>query len=127
VSFAKPILAVRIWLTYVRIALLLKTKPLHEIAVALASPQRWGEPQHPTRYARAIHRVLRLGKRRPRCLPSALVLYRLLRAQGTPAELVVGLPTVPLNHVAHAWVEVEGRDVGPPPGRGLHVEMARYS
>lgn len=40
--------------------------------------------------------------------------------------LVIGLPEEPVDERAHAWVELEGRDVGPPPGRGNHVELARY-
>jgi hypothetical protein len=54
-----------------------------------------------------------------------LVLFRLLREQGEQAELVIGLlPNAP-NQRAHAWVELDGRDVGPPPGRFGHEEMAR--
>jgi hypothetical protein len=62
----------------------------------------------------------------PRCLTAALVLYRLLREQGESAELVVGLPREPLDKTAHAWIEVDGVDVGPPPGRQGHEELARY-
>jgi hypothetical protein len=73
----------------------------------------------------AVHKSLRLGNRRPRCLVNALVLFRLLREQGEQAELVIGLlPNAP-NQRAHAWVELDGRDVGPPPGRFGHEEMAR--
>ena len=41
-------------------------------------------------------------------------------------ELVIGLPREPKDKDAHAWVELHGMDVGPPPGRGLHEELARY-
>ena len=54
------------------------------------------------------------------------MLYRLLRRQGDPAELVIGLPASPRDKDAHAWVELDGRDVGPFPGRNGHVELARY-
>ena len=57
---------------------------------------------------------------------SSLVLYRLLREQGDDAELVIGLPQTPADKDAHAWVELAGRDVGPPPGRGPHEELARF-
>jgi Transglutaminase-like superfamily len=60
-------------------------------------------------------------------LINALVLYRLLREQGDPVELVIGLPEQAADERAHAWVELEGRDVGPPPGRAGHSEMARLS
>jgi hypothetical protein len=58
---------------------------------------------------------------------SALVLYRLLRAQGDRAELVIGLPSDARTKDAHAWVELDGVDVGPPPGRSGHLELTRYS
>jgi hypothetical protein len=55
-----------------------------------------------------------------------MVLYRLLREQGDDVQLVIGLPLEPRDKDAHAWVEMDGHDVGPPPGRGKHVELARY-
>jgi hypothetical protein len=54
------------------------------------------------------------------------VLYRLLRSRGEPAELVIGLPREPKDKDAHAWVELDGRDVGPPPGKAGHEQLARY-
>jgi hypothetical protein len=56
----------------------------------------------------------------------ALVHYRLLREQGDTPELVIGLEPSPRTKDAHAWLEVNGIDVGPPPGRGLHEELVRY-
>jgi hypothetical protein len=55
-----------------------------------------------------------------------LVMFDLLRAEGLHPELVIGLPADPRSHIAHAWVEVDGRDVGPPPGRHQHGELVRY-
>jgi hypothetical protein len=55
------------------------------------------------------------------------VLYRLLREQGDAAVLVVGLPEAAINKDAHAWVELNGIDVGPPPGRAGHEPMARFT
>jgi hypothetical protein len=55
-----------------------------------------------------------------------MVLYRLLEGQGIDAELVIGLPREPRDKDAHAWVEVDGVDVGPPPGGSRHEELARY-
>jgi Transglutaminase-like superfamily len=74
-----------------------------------------------------VDRALHIGARRPSCLVSALILFRLLREQGDPAELVIGLPEDAGTKEAHAWVELDGRDVGPPPGRGHHVALARYT
>jgi hypothetical protein len=120
-------LAGRIWLIYLRVAALLRRQPLHDVINSLGSTSgRAKPPDVATHYSRAIHRALRLGDRRPRCLPSALVLYRLLRAGNIPAELVIGLPATPTSPIAHAWVELDGQDIGPPPGRHHHEELARY-
>jgi hypothetical protein len=75
---------------------------------------------------RAVDQALRWGPIRPRCLVRAAVLFDLLRAQGDGAELVIGLDTEPTSKDAHAWVELDGVDVGPPPGRGDHTELVRY-
>ena len=76
--------------------------------------------------SRAVDRSLRIGGIRPRCLYNALVLYRLLREQGDRAVLVIGLPPTAANEEAHAWVELSGYDVGPPPGRNGHEPLARF-
>lgn len=123
----KLALAGRIWVSYLRVVRLLRRQPLHDVIHALGrGSSRSDSPDVTARYSRAIHRVLRLGEKRPRCLPAALVLYRLLRAGNIPAELVIGLPATPTSPIAHAWVELNGRDVGPPPGRQHHEELARY-
>jgi hypothetical protein len=54
------------------------------------------------------------------------VLFTLLRRRGSQAELVIGLPENASTHEAHAWVELDGRDVGPPPGQNGHVQLARF-
>ncbi len=96
--------------------------------VATLSEERRRRHRHypPGRLARAVDRVLRFGPYQPRCLISALVLYRILRDQGDAAELVIGLPTEPQSKDAHAWVEIDGVDVGPAPGRLGHTAMARF-
>jgi hypothetical protein len=81
---------------------------------------------HPVRLGRTIRRVLSIGPLRARCLTTALVHFQLLREQGQPAQLVIGLPLEATTKDAHAWVEIAGIDVGPPPGRGSHQELARY-
>jgi hypothetical protein len=45
-------------------------------------------------------------RRRLDCLPRALTTYRLLRSQGVPASLCLGVKKYPF--AAHAWVEVAG-------------------
>jgi hypothetical protein len=123
----KVSLALRIWLTFVLVQTGLRRRPLPELVTGLGRPRRtrcYGVP--PPRLGIIVARALRLGRRRARCLTSSLVLYRLLQHQGLPAELVIGLPEMPRGRQAHAWVEVRGVDVGPPPGRSGHVELARY-
>ena len=120
-------LAGRIWLYFLHVSIQVRREPLPAFVSRLAtvdgaSPRR----RRPARtLARAVDRSLRLGRHRPRCLINALVLFRLLRAQGDPAVLVIGLPEAPTDERAHAWVELDGRDVGPPPGSIGHREMAR--
>ena len=128
---AKLRLAARIWVRFVLVKLALlklsiKGEPLPAFVVrlgAIRKPPR--RPYSPATLSRAVHRSLRLGRRRPRCLVNALVLFRLLREQGDPAQLVIGLPESATDERAHAWVELRNRDVGPPPGRAGHHEMAR--
>jgi hypothetical protein len=120
-------LAGRIWLYFLHVSIQVRREPLPSLVARLpkgnsAAPR----PQHSVRtLARAVDRSLRLGRHRPRCLINALVLFRLLREQGDPAVLVIGLPEAPTDERAHAWVELDGRDVGPPPGSIGHREMAR--
>ena len=73
-----------------------------------------------------MDRSLHLGPLRPRCLTSSLVLYRLLREQGDDPVVVIGLPPKALDHEAHAWVELDDRVIGPPPGRAGHEPIARF-
>jgi hypothetical protein len=123
---AKVRLALRIWSLYPRIVAGLRREPLPAFVARLGEVGRARAPLSADRLSRAVDRSLRLGSRQPRCLVSAAVLYRLLREQGDRAELVVGLPETPADKEAHAWVELDGVDVGPPPGRGTHKELARF-
>ena len=125
---AKAALAVRIWLTFLRVHWALARRDLPDVVRSLSDPVDRTVPIYsPWKLSRAVDRSLRIGARRPRCLINALVLYRLLRAEGEPAELVIGLPDAAPDHDAHAWVELGGVDVGPPPGQGRHLAMARFS
>lgn len=119
-------LALRIWRAYVRVKRSLKRLPIADLTADLAGPSAAAAPLRPDMLSRAVDRSLRIGRIRPRCLTSSLVLFRLLRAQGDPAELVIGLPPDAKDHAAHAWIEIDGIDVGPPPGRGRHAELARF-
>ena len=124
---AKAGLALRVWLLYPRVLVGLRRAQLPTYVASLGRPQRQrGERLSADRLSRAVDRSLRIGTRRPRCLVNALVLYRLLREQGDEAELIIGLPETPADKDAHAWVEIEGVDVGPPPGQSGHRELARF-
>jgi hypothetical protein len=90
-------------------------------------PYRSRQHHAPWRLSRAVDRTLRVAPDDPTCLVRSLVLFRLLREQGDAAQLVIGLPEQPTSHEAHAWVELDGQVVGPPPGRAGHAEMARFA
>jgi hypothetical protein len=90
--------------------------------VAAPRPARVG----PVRTGRLVSRTLKIGPYRARCLYTSLVLFRLLREYGEEPEIVIGLPQEASDKDAHAWIELDGKDVGPPPGRGTHTEFARY-
>jgi transglutaminase superfamily protein len=115
----------RVWWAGLVVVVALRRHPLPEAVIVLGRPSA-RNPLPPALLSRAVSRGLRIGGRRPRCLIRSLVLYRLLRAQGDAAEIVIGLPHRPESPDAHAWVELAGQDVGPWPGRGQHVELARY-
>ena len=123
----KARLAARVWVRFGLVTVALRRKALPALVGELAETDKSppGRSYSAATLSNAVHRSLRLGSRRPRCLVQALVLFRLLREQGEPAELLIGLPPQAPNQEAHAWVELDGRDVGPPPGRHGHEEMAR--
>lgn len=123
----KARLAARIGGTFVLVHWRLRRAPLPSVVRSFGAPDGEMEPRlEARRLSNIVHGTLRLGPLRPRCLVNALVLFRLLRAQGDPAELVIGLPREPRDKDAHAWVEIGRVDVGPPPGKGSHEELARF-
>lgn len=118
-------LVARIWYLAARIQLGLARHPVGTVARELG--RRSGRPRQSIGFLnRASDRALRIGRHQPRCLTRSLVLYALLREQGDPAELVIGLPLKASSADAHAWVELDGVDVGPLPGRQGYEVMARY-
>jgi len=120
-------LLTRIWVSYLRVVLMSRRPLPEQVKVLRARPMRRSRPVRPDRLGRAIHRGLRVGSIAPRCLPKALVMFEILHEQGAAPELVIGLPKQPSSHEAHAWVELNSVDVGPPPGRSGYEELARYS
>lgn len=123
----KVALAGRISLSLIVVRFMLRRYPLPEVVRRLGDVRPLRPPSlRPRHLGRIVHRVLRVGDHRARCLYTSLVLYKFLREQGHPAQFVIGLPRTATNAHAHAWIEIEGIDVGPPPGKGTHVELARY-
>lgn len=117
----------RVWRSYLRVRGGMNRQPLPDFVRELGRSTVEVDRRPPALLSRAVDRTLQLGPFRPRCLTSALVLYRLLHEQGDDAELVIGLPYEARDHAAHAWVELDGRDVGPSPGRGRNSAIARFS
>jgi len=120
-------LALRVWRTYLRVRLGLRRADLPTAVSQLAMTPSKVRRYPPGRLSRAVDRALAPLPGDPTCLVRSLVLFRLLREQGDEAEIVIGLPEHPVTHAAHAWVELAGRDVGPPPGRSGHSQMVRYA
>lgn len=120
-------LAVRVLWTYVVVRGNLHRQPLPGLVARLgATSGPAGRRYAPALLSWAVHRVLGMSPTEQTCLVRALILYRLLREQGDAPELVIGLPPRPTDHRAHAWVELDGVDLGPPPGRGAYEPFARY-
>lgn len=121
----KASLLIDVWRIAAQVQLALWQRGLPEVIMELSVPAPRARRPVPL-LSRAVSRGLRIGWWHPRCLLRSLVLYRLLRAQGDSAELVIGLKDRPTTSDAHAWVELEGRDVGPLPGRLGYQELTRY-
>lgn len=120
-------LALRVWFRFGALYVGLRRHPLPEVIERLGSvPPKARRRVEPARLGLMVYKALGIGPWHPRCLYGALVLFRFLRRQGELAQLVIGLPREPRDKDAHAWVEIAGVDVGPPPGRARHEELARY-
>ena len=124
----KAALAALTWLEYARVVSRVRRMALPDLVRRLeTTSHHLSLPLlDPTRLGKLVAKVLNRGPVRPRCLTLSLVLFRMLVRQGTKPQLVIGLPPSPSSHEAHAWVEVSGVVVGPPPGRLGHEEMVRY-
>ena len=114
-----------LWWTYARVRAGIG-RPLPTLVAELEQPVPGERRQDPRRLSAGVHQALRIGHRRPTCLMKSLVLFHMLRRQGDDAQLLIGLPANPVNKNAHAWVELDGRVVGPAPGRLGHEPLARY-
>lgn len=62
------------------------------------------------------------------CLPQAIVARRILRREGYPADLRIGVSVQQTGFAAHAWVESEGRIlVGTPQSGEEYVSLPAIS
>jgi transglutaminase-like putative cysteine protease len=123
----KLAIGLRVWSRLLSVSIGLRRYPLPEL-IARLDRGNAGRPLpfSPQRVGGMVTASLRLGPYRPRCLVISLVLYALLRESGVRASLVIGLPHEARSKDAHAWVEVDGVDVGPAPGGAGHLALARY-
>lgn len=119
-------LALRAWWALIVVLIELRRHPLPDATRRIGHGRPRALPEvGPQRLGRIVMRSLWVGPVRPRCLHTALVLYRLLQLAGQPAVLVIGLVPTSASKDAHAWVELDGVDVGPPPGKGDHQQLMR--
>jgi len=82
-------------------------------------------PQPGPRLLSAVNRVARRLVPGSVCLPQAITVTALMRAQGEDPELVLGCRRENEGWTAHAWVELGGRVFDTL--RVEQVELARYS
>jgi hypothetical protein len=124
----KARLVVRSWVSFARLLVWRRRYPLPNLVRRIVDEpaRRLPYDVRPVRVGRIVVRSLEVGPVHARCLTNALVHLRILRQQGEDAALVIGLPELAPTKDAHAWVELDGRDVGPPPGRGVNEALARY-
>ena len=122
----KLALALQIARRYVRVRLDLRRYPLPELVGRYSKLPPATEAYRVSMLRNGVDRLLVLPGRPLRCLPRALVLYGLVVEQGHDARLVVGLPRAADSNRAHAWVEIDGIDVGPSPGQDGHEPLAAY-
>lgn len=58
--------------------------------------------------AQMVAAAAQYGPYRASCLPQSLVLQWMLRTQGVPTQLQIGVSTVAPDFAAHAWLEYRG-------------------
>lgn len=124
--FAKARIALMTWTVLARVFVMVKARPLPVVVERLSRPGDTSIDIDPIVLGRYVHKALSTPLGVPRCLYLALVHFRLLIRTGHRPELIIGLPDRADSPEAHAWIEIDSIDVGPPPGRSDSVEMARY-
>jgi transglutaminase superfamily protein len=79
------------------------------------------------RTARLVEAFFRHYPFRPSCLKKSLVLLRLARRRGMPAELRIGVRKDGGELLAHAWIECAGRTVLPGDATGQYQPLPRIT
>lgn len=127
-SLSKLALGLKIWLWAIQATIELRRRELPAYVGVIRRSAPDGGPANldPRRLSRAVDKTLSVGRLTPRCIVRSLVLFRLLNERGHSPQLVIGLAERAEDHRAHAWVELDGADVGPRPGSHGHQEMARF-
>lgn len=102
------------WLAVVRPALhaLAYRRVLALIHWGVPAPQRGYDERELASVAKALDMAARNNLGRVTCLPRSLVLCRMLRRAGYPAEVCLGVHRQGGAIEAHAWVQSAGHVVG---------------
>lgn len=101
-------------LVYVDVSIkLFKFPRLDAVLRKRASVRRRTDPATVQRISRSVDRAAAAYFKRAWCLQRSAACAYLLRRRGCPAQLVLGVRTLPFE--AHAWVEVDGRVVNDRP------------
>jgi hypothetical protein len=97
----------------------LRTMPIHRLLCALGRQGANGARESAVdvrRAARIVETLARFYPFRPTCLKKSLVLLRLARRRGLPAELRIGVKKASGEFSAHAWIECGGLTLLPGDG-----------
>ena len=118
------LLATRLWLRLGRVAWELRRRPLPQAVHGLGPRGErtgGGHRIHARRLGKMVDRALHVGPWRPRCLFQAARLVLASPRSGRSSRARDRPRCGTRSKDAHAWVELDGIDVGPPPGPGTHA------
>jgi hypothetical protein len=120
----KTRLIVEITATYVRARLALRRAPIERVVQDLRASDvepldlsDWNTYRSALRLAWAVERTLKYVPFDTRCLMKSLVLTSILARRGVATTLVIGVTPLP-EFKAHAWVELEDRQLLSAGGEG---------
>lgn len=121
----KPVLAVRVFRIFALVLMFVSWRPLHELVRDLGSPKRSAVQRHPPRrMSRAVHLLLRVGNRRPRCMIGAY--FRAASRAGRRRQHRHRAARKGRRPDGSRMGRIERHGPWPTPGKGQHKEMTRY-